>query len=613
MTLNEVYKTIDDITFSVYDQYDNRVIEHFKELQNDTSLLPEELRHTQVEIDVQNFIISDNKLGPTFTGTDSSGKYFEYPSLNNFEESDYEYLIKRIRLTKNSSLRAKYCHLLWLSPKKRQEFAVIAIKEYYKTIKLKYSALSTINDNRYVLNLRLEISNSFYLSVSTGIKKHIEQLSRMILRIAKKFNFNSEATYLNIGLIDLMLNNPRFFKPVDFIGLEKKCFHYAVNQQLPHSKIDILILANMVSQKINPKELKYIIELGKCYEEQSHAREKDSLTAISFCQSAIKYYKKARKKEKLKELNDWYSYLKNSVSLGAIKHEFDVTDMINEIKKRVSELLKKSSEYILSYLMYSNTIFPTYDFLYNEALKQKNENSFTFLFASRILDEEGNTISHYIDENEKILYSIMHGFDFYSKLSSSFFLQELIFRGVQSKKISAQVFIEFIHNNLWLGKNIVVKKENVHNWLDVLAPGLNDFFSQIHFYLQNPSNTLNHVLAIDSLVIKVEGILRNIYELRGIPASYQEDQGNGKLIDKQKDINTLLREDNMKSIISKDDLLLFQFVLIDKAGWNLRNKVSHTLIRQSTAYSIRYILFLVVIILKLGKNEYSHYGLKQAE
>ena len=613
MTFNEVYKTIDDIAFSVFDKYDNRVIEYFKEIQGGPSLLPEELRHTQVEIDVQNFIISDNKLGPTFTGTDGSGKYFEYPSLKNFEDSDYEYLIERIRVTKNSSLRAKYCHLLWLSPKKRQEFAVIAIKEYCKTIKLTYSAISSINDNRYVFNLRLEISNAFYLSVSTGIKIYIEQLKGIILRIAKKFDFNSEATYLNIGLIDIMLNNSRFFKPLDFVGIEKKCFKYAIIQHQEHSKIDILILAYKVSQRINPKELKYIIELGKCYEEQSHIREKDSLAAISFCQSAIKYYKKARKKEKLQELNDWYSHLKKSVSLGAIKHEFDVTDMVNEIRKSISELLKKSSEYILSYLMHSNTIFPTYDFLYDEALKQKNENSFTFLFASSILDEDGNTISHYVDENEKLQYSIIRGFDFYSKLSSSFFLQELMFRGIQSKKISAQIFIDFINNNLWLGKNIIVKKENVHNWLDVLAPGLNDFFSQIHFYLQNPLNTPNYVLAIDSLAIKVEGILRNIYELRGIPASYQEDQGNGKLIDKQKDINTLLREDNMKSIISKDDLLLFQFVLIEKAGWNLRNKVSHTLIRQSAAYSIRYILFLVVIILKLGKNEYFHTDLKQTE
>ena len=323
----------------------------------------------------------------------------------------------------------------------------------------------------------------------------------------------------------------------------------------------------------------------------------------------MKYYKKARKKEKLQELNEWYSYLKSNVSLGAIKYEFDVTDMVNEIRKSVTEILKKPSEYILSYLMYSNSIFPTYDFLYNEALKQKDENSFTFLFASSILDEDGNTISHYIGENEKILYSIMHGFDFYSKLSSAFFLKELFFRGIQSKKISAQIFIDFIHKNLWLGKDIVVKKENVHNWLDVLAPGLNDFFSQIHFFLQNPSNTPNYVLAIDSLAIKIEGILRNIYELRGIPASFQEDQGNGKMIDKQKDINTMLREDNMKSILSKDDWLLFQFVLIDKAGWNLRNKVSHTMIRQSAAYSIRYILFLIVIILKLGKNEYSHHGL----
>ena len=51
--------------------------------------------------------------------------------------------------------------------------------------------------------------------------------------------------------------------------------------------------------------------------------------------------------------------------------------------------------------------------------------------------------------------------------------------------------------------------------------------------------------------------------------------------------------------------MLLQFLLVDKAGWNLRNRVAHTLIRQSDGYGLPHILLLIMIILKLAKNEYA--------
>lgn len=147
-------------------------------------------------------------------------------------------------------------------------------------------------------------------------------------------------------------------------------------------------------------------------------------------------------------------------------------------------------------------------------------------------------------------------------------------------------------------------EEEEFNWLELLAPGLNDFFSQLFFYYQNPQNIPNIVMGIDSLTLKVEGILRDISELRNTPSFFQTKDAKGRLIMKEKDINTLLYDDLIKGTLSEDDLMLSRFLLIDKAGYNLRNKVVHNLIRKANDYRIEYLLLLIVVILRLSKNEY---------
>lgn len=44
--------------------------------------------------------------------------------------------------------------------------------------------------------------------------------------------------------------------------------------------------------------------------------------------------------------------------------------------------------------------------------------------------------------------------------------------------------------------------------------------------------------------------------------------------------------------------------MIEKAGLNLRNKVSHSLFRHAQNYSIDYMNLLIIAVLKLAKSEY---------
>ncbi len=612
MTLEEIYQTIDNPSFVLIEKYNNKVTPLFKEFIDEKFLegLLDLAKIAQIEIDVQNFVINENKLCPMLTGTDNRGEYVEYPSLKLWNDEEFNYLIQRQKQTKNIQLKVKYSHILWLSPKKHLQFAIDALSQYIKIIRDLNSTVWNNDEKIDVHSLKHNLSNALYLAISTSKTTEIEKIKKQILSITRKFRFNLDNTFINIGLVQLMLSNPKVFKQSDFKNLDKSCLKYAKRQTSLHSKIDILRVGERVSNKLGFRNSVYLEEIAKSFEELSYQREDGTnIASITFCQEAIKYFKKLKNVSKVKKLEERYKHLKQTMQLGQFNHKFDLTETIKGVKKIADEVLKQSTDNIIAFLMYSPMIFPPYQYLFDEAMKRKNENMFQFLFGTTLSDEFGHTSAHFSDEDEKIHFAIMESFGFRIQMTSVLLLQEIIFRAVAKNKLSSIAFLNFIRNKSWLGNDITVTykqgEENNFNWIHTLGPGINDFFSQIFFFYQNPLNIPNFVLAIDSLSIKIEGILRDICELRGVTTFFQTDDAKGRSIVKEKDINALLREDTIKNTLSKDDLMLLQFLLVDKAGWNLRNRVAHTLIRTANGYGIEHMLLLIVVILKLAKNEYA--------
>ncbi len=88
----------------------------------------EEAKIAQWEQDFFNFVLEDGQLKPHWSGTNEKGEVIEYPTLENYDNKTYEYLIERLESTSNLLLKARYSNILWLSPKKHTDFAKIAIE-----------------------------------------------------------------------------------------------------------------------------------------------------------------------------------------------------------------------------------------------------------------------------------------------------------------------------------------------------------------------------------------------------------------------------------------------------------------------------------------------------
>jgi hypothetical protein len=99
-------------------------------------------------------------------------------------------------------------------------------------------------------------------------------------------------------------------------------------------------------------------------------------------------------------------------------------------------------------------------------------------------------------------------------------------------------------------------------------------------------------------------LFRDICQLKGIPTFYSGKDVKGRNISKEKDIHALLYEDAVKELFSEDDMLFFKFLLVEKAGYNLRHRVAHSLLLFQE-YGIEHFYLLLLALLRLGKYDFA--------
>lgn len=184
-----------------------------------------------------------------------------------------------------------------------------------------------------------------------------------------------------------------------------------------------------------------------------------------------------------------------------------------------------------------------------------------FLVTTSILDNNGHVSEYFSTDEESIHYAIIQNFDFSLQFCTSHLLREIFFKGVLKGNITTSDFILFMREKTWLGQNITNTfkqgEQEVYNWLNLIMPSINEYLVQLNFYLTNQNNHLNFVLCIDSLAVKIEGIIRDMLSMRGGTSFFFTHDKAGRSVAREKDINVLLHEEVIKKLISEDDLLFF--------------------------------------------------------
>lgn len=558
----------------------------------------------QWEMNVFNFSITQNVVSPSWTLPDSNGKLVSHPTYDDFSPDSYDYIIRRLDSTNNPMLKTRYAHVLWWSPKKHGKYAQLAIDGYLELIKL-YEQKDKENPQKHFgFDVLSAVENALLLSRNINDTTKIDLAKLEVKRLI--FNFNSESTCLfrvRADLLGLMIKEKTMFTKDDFSGMSDLCFNFSKALGDSHQAITILQFGEMSEQKTGTATYNWNELIAESYEKMMNPNlQNNKHVAIEFCSKALEYYKLAKNEEKIEKLETIYTELSGSLEFPKIEVKIDLKKYIADCEKRVKELMKFTPEQIIGFIMTDKSLLP--DYKSTKELTQKILKQFPMqaILPITLTDEQGHTAQCFTTQEEIEFYRTLHQYHMILENYCMPLLNMVFIEGLKENKITFETLMEFFQKYSWFGKTIPKKrfnKEVPHNWLSLLAPSLFEYFAQMDFWRAS-GNYPNLVLCIDSLVLKIEGLLRDMFFFSGIATfTSKTDKKHGKSISYEKELNALLYEKRMSELFDPDDLLLFKFVLIEKAGYNLRHKIAHSLML-SAEYQINYIHLLILLLLKVG-------------
>jgi hypothetical protein len=604
-TLNELYEYLETTTTEL--KYIHNVNDLFRRLRDVLKEHnAEESQKAQWETDFFNFLITGNECKPKWSSIDKNSRKIEYPSFIHFSDETYKYLISRFEFTSNPWLRARYAHLLWLSPFKNKKYAIASILSYLKAISIHEKRDKSNPENNDGDKILEYVKCAFYLSIQ--IKYEIEKIKNEIKRLINQFNFKSSWSYvLRSDLIELMLKHNKRFKSIDFENINGICWdlsHELINHNRIHNAIDFLTLGEKVEKKLNVMVYDWIHKIAELYEVLTKQSLND-LSSIQFCQLAIINYRKVKKWDKVKELENKFKQQKKTIKLGQFKQKVDISKHIKNCRKIAKQIVRNNDpETILNIFIVDKNLLPSRKELEKKVKQQAMDYPLQHVFSHTLHDSAGNPIQNFTTDEEKFYYEILQLYKIEIYLDKKYIINDLFYYSVQLGKLTTNLLAIFLKKNSWFGKNlskVVFGHEINYNWLNLIMPSIHEYI----FQLENINSYYcpNFVLSIDSLTLKIEGILRDFCSIAGITTfKFRKDKNNNDIA-QEKDIHTLLEEDPVKKLFDEDDLLFFRFLLIEKAGYNLRHKVAHSLM-YFDEYSIEYMNLLILCLLKLGKYDF---------
>jgi hypothetical protein len=404
-----------------------------------------------------------------------------------------------------------------------------------------------------------------------------------------------------------MLNSKRKFMKDDFEGVAEVCWHMyqsMLGWKRVETAIEALELGEEVDRRLGSKTHDWISEKACCYEKLMSIY-RNTPNELMHCQNALSMHKQAKRWDKVRELEQKYREIKATAPVATFTEEIDLTKHTQRCKQIAEELAEWEFEDIIAFLMKERDLLPTYAKLQAAVEVSRQERHIIDMLPTELMDSRGHVIQHFSTPDELEYFGILRHYEAHLELDKLVLLEEIIVAAFRAGRISGGMLLKFLETHTWLGTKRVFAQPGrqgiEYRWVDLLAPPLDQYFGSLERHVKGISQDSDWVLCVDSLTPKLEGLLREFCESHGITTFLTTTDSKGRQISREKDLNALLHEDDLKGLINQDDLTFFKFLLVEHAGYNLRNKIAHCLMVSPRSYSSDYAVLLIVAIVRLAK------------
>ena len=311
------------------------------------------------------------------------------------------------------------------------------------------------------------------------------------------------------------------------------------------------------------------------------AHEREDLAGIEFANKSSRLYEEAGKKDLAKELAQLYEQKSSENQLSTVETEHDVTDAVKFFDQEIEELFTNDLPEIINFLRESTLVLPSKSIVDKIVQDSLSHNRLRFYTSNQIFDSNGHVAQHFTTEEEVIKLITLENYFQLVRMRFDILVSRLLIKLIGRKDWTASNFLDVLSSMSWFGQPIR-KSFSQHQkfdvkYIDLIEPGIRSFFYELESWNANRDKYIpNFTLAIDSLTLKIEGLLREICKQNGIQTFYIRQDEKKRNITREKDISMLLRDESLTIFLGEDLTIYLKSIFVERVGNNLRNEVAHS-------------------------------------
>jgi len=405
-------------------------------------------------------------------------------------------------------------------------------------------------------------------------------------------------------MLNILLNSHNLFKNKinnTFIETVKIFCEKLITIKKAYQAIELLKQILKISEKMQFNMINLLELMAKAYEQRIIEMNKTFAT-INFCLNAIEIYKNLKNHKKVEELTCLYEEITKGMKFGGVTIPVDVEPLIQESRAQAEELKNITESDLFILMAFDKLFIPDEKFIINQAEQIKQQGFIMSMLVGNIniFDQRGNLIKTCSSEDDKFWHEMMKNYRFLMQFKTfklNIILEELI----KNEKLKEEIIYKYIENDSWISytfENSLAKEYNIkYSYKNMVKKLINEYFKLFMLMLDRKITSIDIFIFIDSFTLRFEGLIRALFDIQKFP-TVKPDYKTGTVM--EKDLNGLLRDENIKYLFDSDEVLFFKFLFIEQEGFNLRNKVAHSLLLEFE-YNFDLINLLFIALLRVLK------------
>lgn len=543
-----------------------------------------------------------------------------WPDVQQYTQEDFEYFEKRYKECKNLFAKTEYGLMIYFGAKtdysRHNDFKRLLCNELFSLCNDYFKKAEEGGDKNYYSQYFFKtLRLAFGIAENSNLEPELTNIIQFISKVHSSWDVTKFGT-LRI-LLDLSGLLSEYFsianKLIDFQKVLDKNLEGAFELEKTYLWGAMYAIDRNIAieQKRKNSTDKLLLYKAQLYEKLAFdAESKSNLACVSFAEDALRLYKQLKLTDEIKKLEKYYAELRGKFKLSTIRQEIP-KEYFEEMNERILTTIKNSSEKEILYHFITTPWYDNIDTVKKRSVESGKETVLLSMLPASILDKFGNKVDVFYTEKEKEEFNFWNSYSLNYQVGTKT-MHRFFIEAYKAGKLNFKTVIDFLEKTwfndpiirMYHGQSVEVKP------IDTIKPGFKRIFEELDEFFKDNTYQFDGVTIIDSLTLKVEGLIRFFCEKIGIATFKPKQKGPDKLV-MEKLLDDLLADiahkpperPDQETNFDEEDRMFIKYVLTEKAGLNLRHSVAHSLM-DIYEYSFEQVVVIFSIILKLSKYEF---------